>query len=246
MSSEAKLTPMMEQYYKIKERYKDALLFFRVGDFYELFDEDAKIASKELGIVLTSRDKKHPMAGVPHHAVFPYIKRLIEKGYKVAICEQVEDPSKARGLVKREVVRVITPGTLIEEELLTKENNYLMSVYKGRVYGIALIDVSTGEFFTTSLESFDDVIAEIMKFNPVECIVPEGFDEIDELKKNVKIVHTLDPDRYSLQESLNILKECVPNIDEIELEEECIRACGSVLRYVKDSLFIESMIIKLQ
>jgi DNA mismatch repair protein MutS len=95
------LTPMMRQYYRIKERYKDALLFFRVGDFYELFDEDAKIASQELGIVLTSRDKKHPMAGVPHHAVFPYIKRLIEKGYKVAICEQVEDPSKAKGLVRR-------------------------------------------------------------------------------------------------------------------------------------------------
>jgi DNA mismatch repair protein MutS len=241
-----KLTPMMEQYYRIKEKYKDALLFFRVGDFYELFDEDAKIASQELGIVLTSRDKKHLMAGVPHHAVFPYIKRLIEKGYKVAICEQVEDPSKAKGLVKREVVRVITPGTLIEEELLTKENNYLMSIYKGRIYGVALIDVSTGEFFTTALENFDDVVAEILKFNPVECIVPEGFEEIEELRKNIKIVHTIESDYYSLQNSLNILRECVPNFDELELEEECIRACGSALRYVKDSLFIKSMIIKLQ
>lgn len=241
---EAKLTPMMEQYYRIKEKYKDALLFFRVGDFYELFDEDAKVASQELGIVLTSRDKKHPMAGVPHHSVYPYIKRLIEKGYKVAICEQVEDPSKARGLVRREVVRVITPGTLIEEELLTRENNYLMSIYKDRIYGIALIDVSTGDFFTTSLESFNDLIAELMKFNPVECIVPEGFDEIEELRKNVKIVNTLGDEYY--RNSIEILRECVPNFEEIDLEEECIKACGSALKYVRDSLFIKSMVIKLQ
>ncbi|WP_456327844.1 DNA mismatch repair protein MutS [Archaeoglobus sp.] len=240
------LTPMMRQYYRIKERYKDALLFFRVGDFYELFDEDAKIASQELGIVLTSRDKKHPMAGVPHHAVFPYIKRLIEKGYKVAICEQVEDPSKAKGLVRREVVRVITPGTLIEEELLTKENNYLMSIYKGRIYGVALIDVSTGEFLTTALESFDEVIAEILKFSPAECIVPENFDEIEELKKHVNVVHTLSQDEYSFKESLEILRECVQNFDELELEEECIRACGSALKYVRDSLLIKTMKIRLQ
>ncbi len=237
-------TPMMRQYYKIKERYKDALLFFRVGDFYELFDEDAKIASQELGIVLTSRDKKHPMAGVPHHAVFPYIKRLIEKGYKVAICEQVEDPSKAKGLVRREVVRVITPGTVIEEELLTKENNYLMSVYKGRIYGIALIDVSTGEFLTTAVENFDDVVAEILKFSPSECIVPEGFEEIEELKKHVGVVHEIPV--YPYQECLEILKECVQDFESLDLEEECVRACGSALKYVKDSLLIKTLKIRLQ
>ncbi len=237
---------MMRQYYRIKERYKDALLFFRVGDFYELFDEDAKIASQELGIVLTSRDKKHPMAGVPHHAVFPYIKRLIEKGYKVAICEQVEDPSKAKGLVRREVVRVITPGTLIEEELLTKENNYLMSIYKGRIYGVAFIDVSTGEFLTTALESFDDLIAEILKFSPVECIVPESFENIDEVKKNVNVVHKLGTDYYSLKDCLEILRECVQDFDRLDLEEECIRACGSALKYVKDNLLVKELSIRLQ
>ncbi len=237
---------MMRQYYRIKERYKDALLFFRVGDFYELFDEDAKIASQELGIVLTSRDKKHPMAGVPHHAVFPYIKRLIEKGYKVAICEQVEDPSKAKGLVRREVVRVITPGTLIEEELLTKENNYLMSIYKGRIYGVAFIDVSTGEFLTTALESFDDLIAEILKFSPVECIIPESFENIDEVKKNVNVVHKLSIDYYTLKDCLEILRECVQDFDRLDLEEECIRACGSALKYVKDNLLVKELSIRLQ
>lgn len=239
-------TPMMRQYYRIKEKYKDALLFFRVGDFYELFDEDAKIASQELGIVLTSRDKRHPMAGVPHHAVYPYIKRLIEKGYKVAICEQVEDPSKAKGLVRREVVRVITPGTLIEEELLTKENNYLLSVYKGRIYGIAFIDVSTGEFLTTALESFDDVIAEILKFSPVECIVPESFENLDDLKKHVNVVHKLSNEYYSLQNCLEILKECVKDFESLDLEEECVRACGSALRYVKDNLLVKELSIRLQ
>ncbi|XRO74789.1 DNA mismatch repair protein MutS [Methanocaldococcus sp. 28A] len=240
------LTPMMRQYYKIKERYKDALLFFRVGDFYELFDEDAKIASKELGIVLTSRDKKHPMAGVPHHAVFPYIKRLIERGYTVAICEQVEDPSKAKGLVKRDVVRVITPGTLIEEELLTKENNYLISIYKGCKFGIALIDVSTGEFLTTTVDSFDEVIAEILKFTPVECILPKDFENLEEIKKHIPVVHPLSDDYYKKENSLNLLEECITNLKSLELENESIMACGAALKYIKESLMIKELKFRLQ
>lgn len=242
----ANLTPMMRQYYRIKERYKDALLFFRVGDFYELFDEDAKIASKELGIVLTSRDKKHPMAGVPHHAVFPYIKRLIERGYKVAICEQVEDPSKAKGLVKREVVRVITPGTLIEEELLSKENNYLMSIYKGCKYGIALIDVSTGEFLTTTVDTFDEVIAEILKFTPVECIIPKDFENIEEIKKNIPVVHPLSSEYYDKEECINLLKECITNLNDVDIEKESIFACGSALKYVIESLLVKDIKLRLQ
>ena len=233
-----KLTPMMEQYYKIKERYKDALLFFRLGDFYELFDEDAKIASKELGIVLTSRDKKTPMAGVPHHAAYPYIKKLIEKGYKVAICEQVEDPSKARGLVKREVVRVITPGTLVEEELLTRENNFLLSLveHKNR-YGLAFLDVSTGEFLTTVAKNKDEVFAEIIKINPVECIVPRNVDEelFEELKKNIKVVHKIESEKFSLEEAKDALKSCVRDFESLELEEACIRACGAAVSYVKET-----------
>ena len=244
-----KLTPMMEQYYKIKEKYKDALLFFRVGDFYELFDEDAKIASKELGIVLTSRDKKHPMAGVPHHAVYPYVKRLIERGYKVAICEQVEDPSKAKGLVKREVIRVITPGTLIEEELLTSENNFLLGVVEEKNrYGLAFLDVSTGEFFTTVVNSKDDVIGEILKYNPVECIIPEDFDEefLNEIKKFVKTVHKIDNDKFSLEKSAEILKQSIPEFEGLELESASIRACGAVLSYVKDALLLKNISLRLQ
>ncbi len=247
--TESKLTPMMKQYYKIKEKYKDALLFFRVGDFYELFDEDAKIASKELGIVLTSRDKKTPMAGVPHHAVYPYIKRLIEKGYRVAICEQVEDPSKAKGLVRREVVRVITPGTLIEEELLTKENNYLLGIveYKGK-YGLAFLDISTGEFFTTVVNSRDDVIAEVLKYNPVECIVPEEFDEVllDEINKSIKIVHRVENEKFSIENALSVLKQSIPQFESLEIDEQSIMACGAVLSYVKDALLLKSISLRLQ
>ena len=242
----SELTPMMKQYYKIKEKYKDCLLFFRVGDFFEVFDEDAKIASRELGIALTSRDKKHPMAGVPHHALFHYVKRLIEKGYSVAICDQVEDPSQARGLVRREVIRVITPGTLIEEELLSKENNYLLSIYKDEQYGIALIDVSTGEFITTTLNSFNEVIAEILKFNPVECIVPKNFDQIEELKKLVPVVHILNGGYFDLSKCLKSLKETITNFDELDLTRENIISCGSVIRYIKNTLLIKDIKFKLQ
>ncbi len=243
---ERRLTPMMEQYYRIKEKYKDALLFFRVGDFYELFDEDAKIASKELGIVLTSRDKRHLMAGVPHHSAFSYIKRLIDKGYKVAICEQVEDPSKAKGLVRREVVRVITPGTLIEEELLTRENNYLMSVVHDEdCYGLAFLDVSTGDFFTTTVQSRDDVIAEVMKFSPVECLIPENFDRKleEELKKLIGAVQKICDDFFSDEKAKEVLKS-IPGAE--ELSRACRRACCAVVSYVRETLLSKSLNLRIQ
>ena len=134
------VTPLMRQYYRIKAKYRDAILFFRVGDFYETFEEDAKLVSKELNIVLTRRSKEEPipMAGIPHHALDAYLGRLVKKGYKVAICEQLEDPSKAKGLVKRDVVRIVTPGTLIEDSLLGEENNFLMGIFcENSRYGFA-------------------------------------------------------------------------------------------------------------
>ena len=141
---------MMQQYIELKEKYKDCLMFFRLGDFYELFFEDAKIASRELEITLTTRDKanKIPMCGVPHHAADTYIDRLVSKGYKVAICEQIEDPSKAEGIVERDVVRVITPGTLIGTDLLgKKENNYLASLYiSDKGCGLAYVTFPQGNF----------------------------------------------------------------------------------------------------
>ncbi|GAB6117728.1 DNA mismatch repair protein MutS [Thermoanaerobacter brockii subsp. lactiethylicus] len=178
------VTPMMEQYLKIKEKYKDAILFFRLGDFYEMFYEDAEIAAKELEIALTGRDagteERAPMAGVPYHAADFYIDKLIKKGYKVAICEQLEDPAKAKGLVKRDVVRIYTPGTIINPESMDeKTNNYLVSVFKGRDnYGICAVDVTTGDLYATELKNCKDtkrVYDEITKYAPSEIIANEDF-----------------------------------------------------------------------
>src|SRR5690625_3065036 len=148
----SKQTPMMKQYLKIKEKYKDAFLFFRLGDFYELFYEDAIKAARELEITLTQRDpgRKNPvpMCGVPHHSAHNYVKKLVDKGYKVAICEQVEDPKEAKGVVKREVVQVITPGTIMEQTMLEdRENNYLASLshFPDGSFVIVYNELSTGE-----------------------------------------------------------------------------------------------------
>ncbi len=175
----AKLTPMMQQYMEIKERYKDCILFFRLGDFYEMFFADAELASRELEITLTGRDcgmeERAPMCGVPYHAAHTYISRLINKGYKVAICDQMEDPALAKGIVKRDVSRVITPGTVIDPAMLEeKKNNYLMAIYCQQIYfGIAVVDVSTGEFYATQItwgSSMRKLIDEVARYRPSEII----------------------------------------------------------------------------
>ena len=152
------LTPAMRQYAEVKERYPDCILFFRMGDFYEMFFEDAVTASKVLEITLTSRNKNSkdaiPLCGFPYHAASSYIAKLIEKGFKVAICEQMEDPKLAKGVVKREVVRVVTPGLVLDtENLRAKENNFLAAlVVRGGRFGLAFVDISTGEFRVTEAE----------------------------------------------------------------------------------------------
>ena len=180
----AELTPMMKQYLEIKEQNKDSILFFRLGDFYEMFFDDAILASKELEITLTGRDcgqeERAPMCGVPFHAADGYIAKLISKGYKVAICEQLEDPSEAKGIVKRDIIRVITPGTVIENSILEeKDNNYIMSVFKnGIFYGIAVCDISTGDFYTTDIKeenNFEKLLDEIAKYTPAEIVVNTMF-----------------------------------------------------------------------
>ena len=177
----AKITPMMEQYFAIKEQYKHCLLFFRLGDFYEMFFEDAVIASKELEITLTGKDwgqeERAPMCGVPFHSADGYIARLVEKGYHVAICEQVEDPKQAKGIVKREVIRIVTPGTNLNTQALDEtKNNYLMSiVYLGEKIGVSIADFSTGDYFVTELSSGSELIDEINKFVPSEIITNEYF-----------------------------------------------------------------------
>jgi DNA mismatch repair protein MutS len=145
--AKAKLTPMMQQYLRIKAQYQDVILFFQLGDFYETFFEDAELVARELDIALTKRDEA-PMAGVPVKRVAFYVNQLLKKGYKVALCEQLQDPEEAKGLVERDVVRIITPGTILEEELLERGvNNYLVAIYpQGDRCGLAYADISTGEF----------------------------------------------------------------------------------------------------
>jgi DNA mismatch repair protein MutS len=179
----ASLTPMMQQYMQIKEQHKDAILFFRLGDFYEMFFEDAIIASRELEITLTGRDcgleERAPMCGVPYHAAENYIAKLIEKGYKVAICEQTQDPEEAKGLVERKVVRIVTPGTVIESSILDeKSNNYLLSIFRYKdTYGLACVDVSTGDFSIMEIiegNTKEKVMNELARIQPSEILVNEA------------------------------------------------------------------------
>ena len=177
----APLTPMMKQYMEIKAQYKDSILFYRLGDFYEMFFEDALTASKELEITLTGKDcgqaERAPMCGVPYHAVDIYLNKLIEKGYKVAICEQVEDPKTTKGIVKREVIRIVTPGTNLNIQALDEtKNNYLMCiVYFGDSIGISTADVSTGDYYVTEVDSGKKLIDEITKYAPAEIIHNDYF-----------------------------------------------------------------------
>lgn len=178
--SVSKTTPMIKQYLSIKEKYPDAILFYRMGDFYEMFFEDAELASRLLEITLTSRNKKDefpiPMCGVPYKSARNYLARLIDQGYKVAICDQIEDPSQAKGLVKRDVVRVVTPGMIVDNELLDeKTDNYVLAVvYNNGAAGLSYLDISTGNFRVTESENMDAVVDEVLRISPREVLLPES------------------------------------------------------------------------
>ena len=199
----SELTPMMQQYMKTKEEYPDCILFYRLGDFYEMFFDDALTASKELEITLTGKncglEERAPMCGVPHHAMDVYLNKLVSKGYKVAICEQLEDPSTVKGIVKRDVVRIVTPGTTLDTQVLDESrNNYIMSiVYTGEKYGLSVADVTTGDYFLTEIESDEKLFDEIYKFMPSEVICNESFYmsgmDIEDLKERLGItIYSLD------------------------------------------------------
>lgn len=248
----AKITPMMQQYFAIKENYKHCLLFFRLGDFYEMFFEDAVIASKELEITLTGKDwgqeERAPMCGVPFHSADGYIARLVEKGYKVAICEQVEDPKLAKGIVKRDVIRVITPGTLLDQSVLDEsKNNYIMAVYgeKGG-YGLAVCDVTTGEFQTTQFPTIlasSKILDEIARFSPAELICNEGLKEhpiAEEIKKRFQIyLNDIDERMFSYRTAKKTLEEHfhVVSLDGFGLEKktQAVSAAGGLMWYLLET-----------
>ncbi len=243
----AQLTPMMQQYCNIKENYKDCILFYRLGDFYEMFFEDAKIASKELEITLTGKscglEEKAPMAGVPHHAADAYINKLIKRGYKVAICEQVEDPKEAKGIVKREVVRIVTPGTNFSPQSLEEtKNNYLMCiVHTTNAYGVSIVDITTGDFYVTELDSASKLMDEINKFTPTEIVCNSTFAVsgflIDELTNRMQISLTYMESRFFDEDNCDrALKEHfkVANLNGLGLEDFTIGvvASGALLQYL--------------
>lgn len=249
----SKLSPMLMQYKKLKQENRDCILFFRLGDFYEMFFEDAKIASEELDLTLTGRDcgldERAPMCGVPHHSCEAYIARLIAKGYKVAICEQMEDPSKAKGLVTRDVVRIVSPGTVIEGSILEEDrNNYICSVYlSGTSAGLCFIDISTGEAFVVdaSGENTEErIINELEKFSPREAVLNKsaaGSLSIsaflrDKLNSHIE---TLGDEFFeeSFAKSAVTSHFNAERISELGFSEDgaCLNAAGALLSYLKET-----------
>jgi len=248
------LTPMMEQYYEIKNEYPDSIVFFRMGDFYEMFDEDAKLASKELDITLTSRDKDGddptPMAGVPYHSVESYLQQLINKGYTVAIAEQTQDPDEVSGIVNRDVVRVVTPGTVVDDGMIrSSQNNFLICIYAKKVasdtddiYDISAVDVSTGDFFVTEVEGKGDLLSEILRYEPTECLLPNSLYNDEEFVKELKqenqmMVHTHREDAFHTAESQLLDHFDANSLESLGLKgkSSAVKAAGTVLDYLKET-----------
>jgi DNA mismatch repair protein MutS len=245
----AKLSPMMEQYVATKEKYKDCILFYRLGDFYEMFFDDAILASKELEITLTGKDcgmeERAPMCGIPFHAADTYINQLVKKGYKVAIGEQVEDPKLAKGLVKREVIRIVTPGTnLSSESLEESKNNYLMCIsYVGKNYGISVTDLSTGVFKTCQIQQAEKVVDEINKFQPSEVLYQAGVEQVEEIHavcERLQVSHTEAPEYYfNLETDEETLKRQfhINSIEGLGLKDNpaCVASCGALMQYLHET-----------
>ncbi len=248
------MTPMMEMYCKTKEDYKDCILFYRLGDFYEMFFEDAITASRELEITLTGKDcgmeERAPMCGIPFHAYENYMNRLVEKGYKVAICEQVEDPKQAKGLVKREVVKIVTPGTNMSTGSLNEtKNNYLMSIFYDDKYGISFADITTGDFLTTEVESISKVMDEISKFSPVEILVNETVPMEENGSTGMSLSNLHDKEHtmisvmedwyydYDMDERLIKDQFHMLNLEGLGLKDydRAVRSVGCLLYYLKDT-----------
>ena len=246
----SKMTPMMQQYLQTKEEYPDCILFYRLGDFYEMFFDDAITASKELEITLTGKncglEERAPMCGVPYHAVDSYLNRLVSKGYKVAICEQMEDPKLAKGIVKRDVIRIVTPGTNLDMQALDEtKNNYIMSiVYIADRFGLSVADVTTGEYMVTEIESSGKMMDELTKFMPSEIICNEAFYmsgmNLDDLKNRLGItIYSLDAWYFDDALCRKTLMEHfqVKSLQGLGLEDyDCgMIAAGALLKYLEET-----------
>ncbi|ADK15184.1 DNA mismatch repair protein MutS [Clostridium autoethanogenum] len=240
------LTPMMQQYMEVKESYKDCILFFRLGDFYEMFFEDAKIASRELELVLTGRDcglkERAPMCGIPYHAANSYIGRLINKGYKIAICEQLEDPALAKGIVKRGIIKVVTPGTYTDSTFLEEnKNNYIACLYidtQTNISALCFADVSTGEFNCTDTPfNLSTILDEISKYSPSEILIQDSIsiDLLNKMKDIFSGSFTKLDESYFAGETKNMLEDQFENFTGENYSNEIIKCCGSLLKYIRET-----------
>ena len=268
----AEFSPMMQKYLETKEQYKDCILFYRLGDFYEMFFDDAILVSRELELTLTGKDcgqaERAPMCGVPHHAAETYIARLIAKGYKVAICEQLEDPKTAKGIVERGVIRVVTPGTIVESNMLEeRKNNFIMSIYKtGIYYGISVCDISTGEFYSAQIkddQNFPLLLDEIARYSPSELVVnsmmSDCLEEINKIKERFGAYITKFNDNFFVADEktiklrfniVDVNQKEIENIEDkelainsaifLELNKECIKKYPSFQTAI--SIYINSNI----
>lgn len=240
------ITPMMAQYLKTKEEYPDSILFYRLGDFYEMFFDDAIKASRELEITLTGKDcglaERAPMCGIPYHSASVYIAKLIAKGYKVAICEQVEDPKTAKGIVKREVIRIVTPGTVIDEELLDERtNNYLAVIYaQNGIYGFAVSDISTGEVYTTEVSGADEALSETARYEPKEILV--NSEAANKLSKQIELRFHIEADEctYEFFENTSFEEKILTqfnkgSLNELSLDTKpcAVKAVGAMVAYLE-------------
>ncbi len=243
-------TPMMQHYLKTHEEYKDCILFYRLGDFYEMFFDDAKVVSKELELTLTGKscgaEERAPMCRIPYHAAETYLTRLVKKGYKVAICEQVEDPKLAKGMVKREVTRVVTPGTTLNAQALDEtKNNYIMCIaYIGDHYGISSADITTGDYYVTEVDSERKLLDEVNKYQPTEIICNEAFYisgiDIDDMKNRMGIViYSLDAWYFSDETAQMTLKDHfkVRDLEGLGLADydSGVVAAGALLKYLYET-----------
>ena len=248
-------SPMMQKYIETKEQYKDCILFYRLGDFYEMFFEDAITVSRELELTLTGKDcgqeERAPMCGVPHHAADTYIAKLIAKGHKVAICEQLEDPKETKGIVKRGVIRVVTPGTLVDSHMLEeRKNNYIMSIFKSGIYfGISVCDISTGEFYSAEIKdnnNFPMLLDEIARYTPSELVVnsmmADCTDEMQKIQERFENIYItkfhnkfFTSELNNLNLRFNIIDSDGKKVENIEEKGLAISSINALVEYIEET-----------